>query len=1048
MGENVARYMLDVDNPKEWFGRIKKYPRDKSIKFMYTLGVTDFCPDIPEEKQRDEGKRMQLLASLAGFIVRHFEYAINTKNLFTLDKTDFEIVNVDTYKKFRKMMKVVRRAPIVGLDSETKNLSAVNNSLITLQIAVSDKRAYIIPFNHPQANWSPSEMRKIRSALRSYFECGPDDNMPLSELHKKEFGDLKFHIYQNGKFDLKVLKHELNLRHYGWEIYDVSAGEYALDENLKILGEKSIYINGIQNTAKEDRYKPYALDYICLRYGWNPYKDAGVDKNSRKGFAEMSLDKFERYAALDVIVLFRIMACQIARADHEGFERQKFLKGIVYVLGSMSLVFADMEYNGHEIDVEYLLSVLRPGGKFQNTISELNEKFRTSKAARRVNKKYLRGAGAPQQTLFGGKPWEFQIGKPDHQQRLFMEELGLEPLGFGKSGAAKIDKKFLEKYGKQFLDEDRTIPNPDFRKEAGWFAELKKSKTLRSNFLVPIWDRWIDEPDMKATRRLRAQYNYLYIITGRSGCFPAGTLVSVTDDRVRVPIENIKPGDKVWSTDAAGKIVEAEVSWQGITKHTEFLVHVGYMPPRGGPVEHVTCTPEHKFRLVDGSYKEARWLKRDDRIISQTTPTDKTPTERSVFAVMLAHPDQPRIPVYDITVPATSNFFVSYDAGVSTVNVHNSSDPNFQNIPSHGPLAKLVKRCFIASDGRIYLKVDYSAHEVRNWANVSGDEVMGGRFIEALKLKRRFLLTDRESEKFQNVVDMLKQRGDIHIQNVKFFFDKWVDKKHPLRQKIKVIIFGVIYGKGPFSLAIDLNSSKEEAEELIAKLFSTFRTGGDWLNRTMASGRQNFIIDTPFGLKRHLWGYFIPNKGIAGSMDRRGPNSLIQGPSSQQGYIGARQLQHLKWKYFYSKNLPLVLTQNNMVHDSNETESSIAQVPINLYLIEHALTTQVAKVCMEHFDWKFEVDLDCEFEIGGSLADMHGWSQRHDELPGVMDKAFKFMKDDMKRDVPKSELRKFEHNLDIMSKLRLSEVRKDMKADKYPSTRMNLDHELVKELKL
>lgn len=894
MGENVARYMLDVDNPKEWFGRIKKYPRDKSIKFMYTLGVTDFCPDIPEEKQRDEGKRMQLLASLAGFIVRHFEYAINAKNLFTLDKTDFEIVNVDTYKKFRKMMKVVRRAPIVGLDSETKNLSAVNNSLITLQIAVSDKRAYIIPFNHPQANWSPSELRKIRSALRSYFECGPDENAELPELHKKEFGNLQFHIYQNGKFDLKVLKHELDLRHYGWEIYDVSAGEYALDENLKILGEKSVYINGSQNTAKEDRYKPYALDYICLRYGWNPYKDAGVDKNSRKGFAEMSLDKFERYAALDVIVLFRIMVCQIARADHEGFERQKFLKGIVYVLGSMSLVFADMEYNGHEIDVEYLLSVLRPGGKFQNTISELNEKFRTSKAARRVNKKYLRGAGAPQQTLFGGKPWEFRIGKPEHQQRLFMEELGLEPLGFGKSGAAKLDKKFLEKYGKQFLDEDRTIPNPNFNKEAGWFAELKKSNTLRSNFLVPIWDRWIDEPDIKKDRRLRASYNFIYIITARSG----------------------------------------------------------------------------------------------------------------------------------------------------------SSNPNFQNIPNHGPLAKLVKRCFIASDGRIYLKVDYSAHEVRNWANVSGDEVMGGRFIEALKLKRRFLLTDRESEKFQNVVDMLKQRGDIHIQNVKFFFDKWVDKKHPLRQKIKVIIFGVIYGKGPFSLAVDLNSSREEAEELIAKLFSTFRTGGDWLNRTMASGRQNFIIDTPFGLKRHLWGYFIPNKGIAGSMDRRGPNSLIQGPSSQQGYIGARQLQHLKWKYFYSKNLPLVLTQNNMVHDSNETESSIAQVPINLYLIEHALTTQVAKVCMEHFDWKFEVDLDCEFEIGGSLADMHGWSQRHDELPGVMDKAFKFMKDDMKRDVPKSELRKFEHNLDIMSKLRLSEVRKDMKADKYPSTRMNLDHELVKELKL
>lgn len=1197
MGEDVTRYMLNKDKISKYFGRLTRYPKNKKIKFIYTLGVWDFCPDVPFEKRKEEGKKLQSLASLTGIVARHFEYAIRKKNLFTLDKSDFAIEIVDTMGKFKRMMRAIEAVPHVAIDSETDSLARVTNNILTLQFAIDGKKSWILPFLHPEAKWTPKQFRYIKKRMKKYFEGGTSE----------------YHLFQNGKFDIGQLKAALKLRHYNHFMYDTSAGEYALEENLKFISDKQM---------KHLQVKGWGLDFIVKRYGWDAYATTGVDKDSRSGFREKKISDFAKYAGMDSIILFRIRDVQLKRAKHEGWKIKKFINAVTIVLGAMNHIFSEMELNGHMIDHEYLLSVIRPGGKFQLALNELHEKFKTSRAARRVNKKILSRKGAPSKTLFGGKPWEFSINKPDHQQLLFIEELGLQPLSFGKSGKASVGKAFIAKYGD--VDKFEKEKYNEFVEEVGWYGQLKKSSTIKSNFLIPIWDRFLTDPDVKFDHRLRSYYNFLQIITGRSG----------------------------------------------------------------------------------------------------------------------------------------------------------SSNINFQNIPSHGPLAKLVKRIFIPRPGCLYVKTDYSAHEVRNWANISGDDVMGGRFVEALKLKRNFILSDREAKNFQSIVDALKTKGDIHIQNVKFFFGEWVDKKHPLRQKIKAVVFGVIYGKGAFSLAVDLNGTEQEAKDLIDKLFSTFRQGGDWLQNTMKEGRKNYIIESPFGLKRHLWGHMVPDNQVQSAMDRRGPNCLdletecltaegwktvdqlrvgeyiytkniktgalelqvlkevkrhkykgkmwrltngidalatpnhrwlvdwgkggsdantkysvirtseeladsgnnnpihlvadtpisqrktkwtdeeasivgwvltdghyeknknrvriaqsergnphkvaaldtllpnagrtgpdhlgkvvwtvpvelgkrirsvmpdkvltgeflqqlstqqlinlydammlgngsvsknnaqtsfcagtkakadmftmlcvmlgipcnmysrkfkksewkyasmdnvpdpqapcwyvtikkrkycqavsnrgqwedfdgevwcpnvqnstfiarrngsvyvtgntiIQGVSSQMGYLAGRLYQQLKWDHFYSKEIPLVSSQNNAVHDSLENESSFAHLPINLYLTEHSMTTQLAKLCEEKFNFKLAVDLDCEFEIGGSLSAMDGWSQRYDELEGKVENTIKFLKDELKRDTPKSELRKMRHNIKVISDLRDLEIRKDLKADKYPSTRMMFDDKVLKEL--
>jgi DNA polymerase I-like protein with 3'-5' exonuclease and polymerase domains len=47
-------------------------------------------------------------------------------------------------------------------------------------------------------------------------------------------------------------------------------------------------------------------------------------------------------------------------------------------------------------------------------------------------------------------------------------------------------------------------------------------------------------------------------------------------------------------------------------------------------------------------------------------------------------------------------------------------------------------------------------------------------------------------------------KGDTHVQAVWDFFKQRVNKKHPLRQAVKAVIFGVLYGKSAKSLALEL----------------------------------------------------------------------------------------------------------------------------------------------------------------------------------------------------------------------------------------------------
>lgn len=72
----------------------------------------------------------------------------------------------------------------------------------------------------------------------------------------------------------------------------------------------------------------------------------------------------------------------------------------------------------------------------------------------------------------------------------------------------------------------------------------------------------------------------------------------------------------------------------------------------------------------------------------------------------------------------------------------------------------------------------------------------------------------------------------------------------------------------------------KEAKGLIEKMFTTFKSGGDWIKSQHENGRKNYMITNVMGMNRHLWGYAHNDKALHRRVDRQGPNSVIQGPSS------------------------------------------------------------------------------------------------------------------------------------------------------------------------
>lgn len=184
-----------------------------------------------------------------------------------------------------------------------------------------------------------------------------------------------------------------------------------------------------------------------------------------------------------------------------------------------------------------------------------------------------------------------------------------------------------------------------------------------------------------------------------------------------------------------------------------------------------------------------------------------------------------------------------------------SAEPNLQNIPIRTDMGHELRRFFIPRDSyHVLIDADYSQIELRLLAHIAGDETMINAFLGG---------------------------EDIHASTASAVFGVPLSAvTSELRKRAKAVNFGIVYGIGAFSLAMDLGITKKQADEYIKSYLERFSAIDRYLKDTIASAYDKGYVETIFGRRRYIPELSASNKNMKNFGERVAMNSPIQGSAA------------------------------------------------------------------------------------------------------------------------------------------------------------------------
>lgn len=186
---------------------------------------------------------------------------------------------------------------------------------------------------------------------------------------------------------------------------------------------------------------------------------------------------------------------------------------------------------------------------------------------------------------------------------------------------------------------------------------------------------------------------------------------------------------------------------------------------------------------------------------------------------------------------------------------------NLQQIPAKN---KDIRQMFKASDGYVLMSSDYSAQEPRLMAELCGDEKM----IEAYK-SGRDLYSEIASFAFNTTYEEclehfpkgtpIKKIGDKWYYATENDYDKIADGETDTyadgkarRSSSKSLLLGILYGRGIKSVADQLHTTKEKAQQIQDKIFKGFPAIPKFEQDSLNMARELGCVFTFWGSKRRL----------------------------------------------------------------------------------------------------------------------------------------------------------------------------------------------------
>ena len=276
-----------------------------------------------------------------------------------------------------------------------------------------------------------------------------------------------------------------------------------------------------------------------------------------------------------------------------------------------------------------------------------------------------------------------------------------------------------------------------------------------------------------------------------------------------------------------------------------------------------------------------------------------------------------------------------------------------------------IRNGFRAQEGFQIVKADFVQQELCVLAQVSGDKNMQKAVADGVDL--------------HGLAAVKVFKLDCEPNEVK-------TKHKDRRDEVKAIQFGLIYGKTPYSLALDLNITKDDAETLVKDYFAQFPAVQRFIRHVHKQVTSNGHIDDVFGRRRYFpdTQLAVPRKhsdrrreviSRINGAKRSAQNFVIQGASATITKLAMRRCS-LRIKEKYQDIARMILT----LHD--ELQFEVRNDVVSDFVGE--LPELMCQLDLQRFG--FTVPMTVEIEVGPTWGQTKPWKGGQDGESGILSK--------------------------------------------------------------
>lgn len=249
----------------------------------------------------------------------------------------------------------------------------------------------------------------------------------------------------------------------------------------------------------------------------------------------------------------------------------------------------------------------------------------------------------------------------------------------------------------------------------------------------------------------------------------------------------------------------------------------------------------------------------------------------------------------------TEKIYSTFNQTITATGRISSTEPNLQNIPVRLELGRELRKIFIPENAEFcFLDADYSQIELRVLAHISGDE---------------------------SLIAAFKSNQDIHRMTASQVFHVPFDEVTPLqRSNAKAVNFGIIYGKGAFSLGQDLGISRKEAEEYINAYFARYPKIKTFMEDTIKNGAKNGYVSTLWNRRRNMPELQSSNFMQRAAGERAAMNMPIQGTAADIIKLAMIKVHRALQEGGYRSRLILQVHDELLIEAYKEEKDAVAKI--------------------------------------------------------------------------------------------------------------------------